>query len=107
ANTVPLGVPMAFTVTALGPDLSPAGGVAVSYTVVSGTAALACGLPTCTVTATGDGVATMNVTAVDTAVSVVVASLSNGVSVQAHFSGGTRLCSPHLRPLCRLPPEPW
>ena len=63
-NTVPIGVPIPFTVTALGPDLTPAGGVTVIYTVTSGTATLACGLPVCSVTATGDGRATMNVTAI-------------------------------------------
>jgi hypothetical protein len=88
-NTVPMGVPLPFTVTALGPDLSPAGGVTVLYTVTSGTATLACGLSTCPVVATGDGRATMGVTAPDGAVSVVTASLTNGASLQAHFSGGT------------------
>lgn len=87
-NTVPLGVPMPFTVTALGADRTPAGGVTVTFTVSSGTATLACGLPICAVTATGDGVATINVTAMDAASSVVVAALSNGANVEAHFSGG-------------------
>ena len=87
-NTVPTGVPLPFTVTALGPDLTPAGGVTVLYTVTSGTATLSCGQPTCAVTATGDGSATLYVTAVDGTLSVVTASLSNGSSVQAHFAGG-------------------
>ena len=60
-NTVPIGVPIPFTVTALEPNLAPAGGVTVIYTVTSGSATLACGLPVCSVTATGDGRATMNV----------------------------------------------
>lgn len=89
ANTVPLGVPIPFTVTALGSDLSPAGGVTIAYKVVSGSATLGCGAATCTVTATGDGVGSVNVTAVDSAPSVVSASLTNGASLQAHFSGGT------------------
>ena len=88
-NTVPIGVPIPFTVTALGPTLIPAGGVTVIYTVTSGTATLACGLPTCSVTATGDGRATMNVTAVDGTWSIVTASLTNGSSLQAQFAGGT------------------
>jgi hypothetical protein len=88
-NTVPIGVPLPFSVTALGPDLTPAGGVTVIYTVTSGTATLACGQSTCSVTATGDGRATMNVTAVDGTFSVVKASLTNGSSLQAGFSGGT------------------
>ncbi len=88
-NTVPTGVPMPFTVTALGSDLTPAGGVTVIYTVTSGTAQLACGQPVCGVAATCDGRATMNVTAVDGAWSIVTASLTNGSSLQAQFAGGT------------------
>ena len=87
-NTVPTGVPMPFTVTALGADLVPAGGVTVIYTVTSGTAKLACGQPVCSVTATGDGRATMNLTAVDSTWSIVTASLTNGASLQAQFVGG-------------------
>ncbi len=89
SNTVPVGTPLAFTVTALASNLSPAGGVTVAYTVTSGTAQLACGQPTCLVTTTGDGIATIGVTAVDTTPSAVTASLTNGSSVQAHFTGGT------------------
>ena len=89
ANTVPIGVPIPFAVTALGPDLNPAGGVTVLYTVTSGTAKLACGVPACTVTASGDGRASMSVTAVDGTWSIVTASLTNGASLQAQFSGGS------------------
>jgi hypothetical protein len=89
ANTVPIGVPLPFSVEALGSDLSPAGGVTVEYTVTSGTATLSCGLPTCSVTATGDGRASLNVTAVDANLSIITAALTNGASLQAHFSGGT------------------
>jgi hypothetical protein len=89
ANTVPVGEPLPFSVTALGPDLKPAGGVSVIYTVTSGTATLACGLPVCTVVATGDGRATMNVTATNNQWSIVTAALTNGASVEAQFAGGT------------------
>ena len=96
-NTVPIGVPIPFTVTAYGPPtntvngtvLTPAGGVTVIYTVTSGTATLACGLPVCSVTATGNGRATMSVTAVDGVWSIITASLTDGASVQAQFGGGT------------------
>lgn len=88
-NTVPVGEPLPFAVTALGPDLTPAGGVTVTYMVLSGTAVLGCGKPACTVTTTGDGHATLNVTAVDGTWSVITASLNNGSSLQAHFAGGT------------------
>jgi len=88
ANTVPVGVPIPFTVTALGTGLVPAGGVTVTWSVVSGNATLACGMATCATTATGDGIATMNVTAPTAAASIVTASLTNGASLQAHFSGG-------------------
>jgi hypothetical protein len=89
ANTVPVGEPLAFTVTALGSNLTPAGGVTVIYTVTSGTATLACGLPVCSVVATGDGRATMNVTATSTTWSTVTAALTNGSSLEAQFAGGT------------------
>ena len=88
-NTVPIGVPIPFTVTALGPNLAPAGGVTVIYTVTSGSATLGCGLAVCSVTATGDGRATMMVTAVNGTWSIVTASLTNGSSLQAQFAGGT------------------
>lgn len=89
ANTVPIGVPLPFTVTALGPTLDPAGGVSISYSVSKGNALLGCGRISCEVTASGDGSASMNVTAVDGTSTVVIASLTNGSSLQAHFSGGT------------------
>ena len=88
-NTVPIGEPLPFTVTALGPDLSPAAGVTVTYTVTSGTATLGCGASACSVTASGDGIATMSVTATSSTSSIVTASLANGSSLQAHFAGGT------------------
>jgi hypothetical protein len=89
SNTVPVGVPLPFTVTALGPTLRRAGQVTVNYAVLSGNAALGCGNSSCSVAATGDGSATMTVTAIDETASVVTASLTNGSSLQAHFSGGT------------------
>ena len=88
-NTVPIGVPEPFTVTALGPDLTPAGGVTLTYTVTKGSATLGCGKTVCRVTAGGDGRAAMNVTAVDGNWSTVTASLLNGSKLQAEFKGGT------------------
>ena len=107
-NTVPIGEPLPFSVTAytagLTPagSLAPAGGVAIAYTVTSGTAQLACGQPVCTVTASGDGRATLNITAVDGTLSVVTASLLNGSQVQAHFSGGTPPVLASLNPQLSL-----
>lgn len=89
ANTVPIGEPLPFSVTALGSNLAPAGGVTVIYTVTSGAATLGCGLPVCSVVATGDGRATMNVTATGTTWSTVTAALTNGSTLQAQFVGGT------------------
>jgi hypothetical protein len=99
ANTVPIGVPNPFSVIALGANLLPASGVSVIFTVTSGTATLGCGKSTCTVTATGDGRATMNVTAVDSTWSIVTASLTNGASTQAQFCGGTPPTLASLSPL--------
>jgi hypothetical protein len=89
SGTVSIGVPIPFSVIALGPSLAPAGGVTVIYTVTAGTATLACGLPVCSVVATGDGRVTMNVTANDGTWSIVTASLTNGSNLQAQFTGGT------------------
>jgi hypothetical protein len=102
-GTVPIGVPEAFTVTALGADLSPAGGVSVVYTVTSGTATLGCGLKSCTVTTTGDGHATMNVTAAGNTWSIVTAALTNGSnSLRAEFYGGTPPALASLTPMLSL-----
>ncbi len=88
-NTVPIGEPLAFTVTALDSHLTPAGGVTVIYTVTSGEATLGCGLAVCSVVASGDGHATMSITANSSTWSAVTASLTNGSAVQAQFVGGT------------------
>ena len=88
ANQVPINVPQAFSVLALGADGNPAGGVTVLYAVTGGTATLGCGQSTCSVTTTGDGRATLPVTATTTSIAIVTASLTNGASVQAHFYGG-------------------
>jgi hypothetical protein len=101
SGTVPIGVPEAFTVTALGANLIPADGVSVIFTV-SGTATLSCGQKSCTVTATGDGLATINVTAVDTTWSIVTASLTNASSLQAQFCGGTPPTLASLTPMLSL-----
>jgi len=89
ANTVPIGEPLPFSVTALASNLTPAGGVTVIYTVTSGAATLGCGLPVCSVVATGDGRATMNVTATGATWSTVTVGLTNGSTLQAQFVGGT------------------
>jgi hypothetical protein len=82
-------VPIPFTVTALGSNLSPAGGVNVLFTVTSGTAVLSCGFSVCPATTTGDGHAAIQVTAIDGTWSIVTASLANGSTVKTEFMGGT------------------
>jgi hypothetical protein len=89
SGTVPIGVPVPFTVTALTSNLTPAGGVTVTFTLTGGSAALGCGQVSCSVTATGDGLATMSVTPTDAALTIVTAALTNGSTLQAQFSGGT------------------
>jgi hypothetical protein len=101
-GSVPIGVPEPFSVIALGSDLTPAGGVSVTYTVTSGTATLGCGQSTCTVTASGDGRATMSVTASRSAWSIVIASLTNGSSLKCEFYGGTPPTLTSLSPMLSL-----
>jgi hypothetical protein len=99
AGTIPIGVPQPFSVIALGPNLSPAGSISVIYTVTGGTATLGCSQPSCPVTATGDGRATMNVMAVDDTWSTVTASLTNGSTLRAEFMGGTPPVLTSLSPM--------
>ena len=87
ANQVPLNVPQPFSVLTKGSDGNPAGRITVLYSITSGNATLGCGLPSCSVTSSGDGRATLNVTATSTSAAVVTASLLNRASLQAHFSG--------------------
>ena len=87
-NMVPLGVPVPFSVVVNGANGLPAGGVTVTYTVGGTTAELGCGGSSCTVTTTGDGLATLSVTPISTALVVVTAAIDNGSNVQAHFYGG-------------------
>jgi len=102
SNQVAMNVPQAFSVTALGSDGKPAGGVTVQYSVTSGTANLGCGQTTCSVTTTGDGRANMAVTATNTSIAVVTVSLTNGASLQAHFYGGTPSAVTALTPTLYL-----
>ena len=99
SGTIPIGVPIPFTVTALAPTLVPAGGVNVTFTVTSGGATLSCGSTICSVSSTGDGVATISITAPSPGSSIVIASLSNGTSLQAHFTGGTPPALAALTPM--------
>jgi hypothetical protein len=102
SNSIPIGVPVPFTVIALDSLLAPAPGVTVDYIVSSGTATLECGLPVCAVTTSGDGRATTNVTAVDGTWSIVTASLTNGSNLQAQFAGGTPPTLAALTPMLSL-----
>ncbi len=96
-NAVSMGVPLPFTTrTMAGDGVSAAGHVNVTYTVTSGSALLGCGQLTCVVTSSGDGVATLMVTANSSSTAVVTASLSSGASVQAHFRG---LAAPQISSL--------
>ena len=97
-NTVPTATPLTFAVIALDAHLKPASNVLVAYSVVSGTATLGCGSASCTVTATGDGKATMNVTATDATWSIVTASLENGSTLKSEFVGGTAATITALTP---------
>ena len=101
-GTIPIGVPQSFSVIAMGANGIPAGSVTVTFTVASGTATLGCGHSTCTVTATGDGRASMNVTAVDTSWSIVTASLTNNSNLQAQFCGGTPPVLANITPMLSL-----
>lgn len=102
ANQVPLNVPEAFSVLTRDSNGNPAGGITVFYSVTSGTANMSCGQSSCSVISTGDGRATLNVAATSSSIAVVTASLLNGASVQAHFSGAVPPAISSLTPTLYL-----
>lgn len=88
SGTVPIGVPELFTVRVI--DLAtqtPAAGDTVTFSVTEGSAALGCGLAACSIVTRGDGTATLPITANSPALAQLTASLTNGSSVLAEFSG--------------------
>ena len=94
ADGVAMGVPVPFTVKAMNWDnQSPAAGASVSYSVTLGSAALGCGQSVCSATTAGDGTATVMVSATSTGLAQVTASLTNGASIAAEFTG---LSSPSI-----------
>jgi IPT/TIG domain len=87
-GTIPAGVPQPFTVQAMNwDDEWPAANIPVTYAVTSGTATLGCGQTTCTVTTSENGTAALMVSANSSSLAQITASLSNGASIQAEFSG--------------------
>ena len=104
SGQVPLNVPEPFTILAKGPDGSPAGDITVTYALASGSATLGCGLAVCSVTTSGDGRATMLVTAISASVAVVTASLTNGASFQTQFNAGPPPTIASLYPALYLAP---
>ena len=90
SGTVGVGAPVPFTVRTVAADgVTPAGGITVTYTVTNGTASLGCGQAACSVTTSGDGLATMMVSANSTVSATVKAALANGAAVRAQFTGVT------------------
>lgn len=87
AGTLPEAVPVDFTVRALSAELTPTGGVPVTFALTGGSAGLGCGAATCTVVTNSDGVATMAVTPNSTVLAQLTASLVSGAKVLAEFTG--------------------
>jgi hypothetical protein len=103
ANAVLMGVPLPFTVQAMGADgVSPASGVNVIYTVTKGAAITACGHNVCAATTAVDGTATIMVEAKSTALAVMTASLANGASVTTEFIGAAPPAIDALSPTLHL-----
>lgn len=89
-GSVPIGVPEPFTVRAINVDSwTAAAGVTVTFALTEGAAAFGCGQNLCSVVTSGDGTATVEVTATSTALAQVTASLANASSVVAEFTGTT------------------
>jgi hypothetical protein len=88
SGSLSMGVPVPFTVRVLnGTGQLPAPGATVTFTVTEGTATLGCGASSCTAVATGDGTATVSVSPSSASLAQVTASLTNGATVLAEFTG--------------------
>ncbi|MBT9333202.1 IPT/TIG domain-containing protein [Paracidobacterium acidisoli] len=88
SGSVDMGVPLPFTVRALDETGQiPASGVTVTFRVTEGAAALGCGAASCSVVTGEDGTAAVLVSAASTALTQITASLSNGATTLAEFTG--------------------
>ncbi|HUY80182.1 MAG TPA: IPT/TIG domain-containing protein [Acidobacteriaceae bacterium] len=96
SGSVTPGAPLAYAV-AVASGSTPAVGATVTYSVVQGSATLACGQPTCSIVTAANGSASLAVSANSTTSTTVVATLSNGASVSTTFaaqSGSTTSINP-------------
>ncbi|HEX4065902.1 MAG TPA: IPT/TIG domain-containing protein [Acidobacteriaceae bacterium] len=84
----PIGVPVTLVLRAIDTmTQAPAAEVTVTVAVTEGAAGLGCGQSACSMTTAGDGTASVTVTATTAALAQVTASLANGSSVLAEFTG--------------------
>jgi len=98
-GVVPMGVPEPLTARAVDvASQTPAPGDTVTFTVTEGTAVLGCGSSTCSATTAGDGTATVMVTATSPALAQITASLTDGSSVLAEFTGAAPAAIAALTP---------
>ena len=88
SGSVSMGVPLPFTVRALDETGQlPAAGVTVTFTVTEGAAALSCGAASCSAITAADGTATVFVSASSASLTQITASLTNGATTLAEFTG--------------------
>jgi hypothetical protein len=95
-----------FTVRVFGPDqITPVGGVPVSFSVLAGAATLGCGSSNCSVTTTGDGFATVAAAATAAGPVTLQAALSNGDALAAEFTATAAPAIAALTPELFLAPS--
>jgi hypothetical protein len=100
------GVPTPFSVRVFGPDqTTPVGGVPVTFSVLDGSAVFGCGSSNCSVTTTGDGFATVAVTATAAGPTTLRASLTNGDALAAEFTATATSAIAALTPGLFLAPS--
>jgi hypothetical protein len=90
SGTLGMGIPVPFTVRVLDQSAQiPAPGATVTFTVTEGSAVLGCGAASCSATTAADGTATVTVSPASISLTQITASLTNGASVLAEFTGVT------------------
>lgn len=96
-STLSIGASAQWTVQVLGPDqLTPAGGVTVAFAILQGSGTFSpCTAPGCSVTTSGDGLATIHFTPASASAIKLQASLPGGAALTAELTG---TASPSLSP---------
>lgn len=90
SSSIAENTPQTITVKATDANSSPLAAIPVSFSVTTGSAALACGTSVCTVNTDDSGLATLSFEANSTTPTTITATLASGASVATQFTAHTQ-----------------